>query len=40
MKQFMEPEIEIVRFSVLDVITTSNTASNDEIGWIDVPKAP
>ena len=40
MKKFFEPEVEIVRLSMPDIITTSVTASNDEIGWIDVPKAP
>ena len=34
MKQFLEPEIEIVKFSMLDVITTSDeTEFYDDIGW-------
>ena len=34
MKQFMEPEIEIVKFSMLDVIATSDTDPiNDDLGW-------
>lgn len=40
MEKFLEPEIEIVKLSMLDIVATSVTASNDEIGWIDVPKAP
>ncbi len=33
MKQFMEPEIEIVKFSMLDIIATSGDPINDELGW-------
>ena len=35
MKKFMEPEIEIVKFSMLDVITTSDEPEfyDDDLGW-------
>ena len=33
MKQFMEPEIEIVKFSMLDVIASS--VADDELGWAE-----
>ena len=37
MKKFMEPEIEIVKFALLDVITTSDEDElyiyDDELGW-------
>lgn len=39
MKKFMEPEIEIVKFTVEDVITTSNGGEvepgvgGDDLGW-------
>ena len=34
MKQFMEPEIEIVKFSVLDIITSSTEREYyDDLGW-------
>ena len=35
MKKFMEPEIEVVKFDVEDVITTSTDPENpdDGMGW-------
>lgn len=35
MKKFMEPEIEVVKFNVEDVITTSGDPENpgDGMGW-------
>ena len=34
MKQLMEPEIEIVKFSVLDIITSSTEREYyDDLGW-------
>lgn len=37
MKKFMEPEIEVEKFAVVDVITTSNEgdpdAGDDGLGW-------
>ena len=34
MKQFLEPEVEIVKFSVLDVITSSTEPEYyDDLGW-------
>ena len=36
MKKFMEPDIEIVKFALLDVITTREEdpyAIDDELGW-------
>lgn len=38
MKQFMEPEIEIMKFSIADIITSSTDDIDDYMGWdIEVP---
>lgn len=35
MKKFLDPEIEIIKFTVEDIITTSDEPTNgdDDLGW-------
>ena len=33
MKKFLDPEIEIVKFSMADIITSSTDEIDDYMGW-------
>ena len=33
-KEFVEPEVELIRLDVTDVITTSNGLEEDELPWV------
>ena len=36
-KEFVEPEVELLRLTMMDVITTSGDLEEDELPWVPMP---